>query len=291
MNKTLHILYISSFFLVGLLVLVLLAINGYQYYSIPIEERFFDPAHSSLKPSGSWGHGFGIVGTLMMILGVGIYMIRKRSRKLVSFGYLKHWLEFHIFLCSVGPVLVLYHTSFKFGGIVSVSFWSMVLVVLSGIVGRFIYLQIPRTIQGKEIDIKDLISMREELVEKMKIEMIFDVRLLKELDYLASPERYKSLGFLDTIIFYVKDFVRIRVFFSKLKKNLAIAGFSNYKKKEIKNKAQVEIILSRRLGMLRTMQSLFRYWHIAHLPFALAMFVIMIVHVIVTLTFGYQWIF
>ena len=125
----------------------------------------------------------------------------------------------------------------------------------------------------------------------MKIEMIFDVRLLNELDYLASPDRYKSLGFFDTIIFYVKDFIRIRIFFSKLKKNLAIAGFSKYKKKEIKNKAQVEIILSRRLGMLRSMQSLFRYWHIAHLPFALAMFVIMIIHVIVTLTFGYQWIF
>jgi len=277
--------------LIGAAVLVLLAINGYQYYSTPIEERFFDPAHSSLKPSGSWGHGFGIVGTLMMILGVGIYMIRKRARRLVSVGYLKHWLEFHIFLCSVGPILVLYHTSFKFGGIVSVSFWSMVLVVLSGIVGRFIYLQIPRTIQGKEIDIKDLVSMREELVDKMKIEMIFDVRLLNELDYLASPDRYKSLGFLDTVIFYVKDFIRIRIFFSKLKKNLAIAGFSKYKKKEIKNKAHVEIILSRRLGMLRTMQSLFRYWHIAHLPFALAMFVIMIIHVIVTITFGYQWIF
>jgi hypothetical protein len=167
----------------------------------------------------------------------------------------------------------------------------MVLVVLSGIVGRFIYIQIPRTIQGKEIDMKDLISMREELVDKMKIEMIFDVRLLKELDYLASPDRYKSLGFFDTIIFYVKDFVRIRVFFSKLKKNLAVTGFSKFKRKEIKNKAHVEIILSRRLGMLRTMQNLFRYWHIAHLPFALAMFVIMIIHVVVTLTFGYQWIF
>jgi len=223
MNKTLHIIYITSFILVGTAVLILLAINGYQYYSTPIEERFFDPAHNLLKPSGSWGHGFGIAGTLMLIFGVGIYMIRKRSRKLVSFGYLKNWLEFHIFLCTVGPILVLYHTSFKFGGIVSVSFWSMVLVVLSGIVGRFIYLQIPRTIQGNEIDMKDLISMREELVDRMKIEMIFDVRLLNELDYLASPDRYKSLGFLDMIIFYVKDFIRIRVFFSKLKKNLAIA--------------------------------------------------------------------
>lgn len=291
MNKTLHLIYVGTFFIVGILVLVLLAINGYQYYSLPVEERFFNASHSALKPSGVWGHGFGIIGTLMMIVGVAIYMIRKRTRKLFSFGYLKHWLELHIFLCSVGPILVLYHTAFKFGGIVSVSFWSMVLVVLSGVIGRFIYIQIPRTIEGKEIDMKDLISMREDLMEKMKLEMLFDVRLIEELDELASPGRYRSLNLLDTIVLYSKDFFGIRSFQSKLNKNLAIAGFSKIKRKEIKNKAQAEIILSRRLGMLRTMQNLFRYWHVAHLPFALAMFIIMIIHVIVTLTFGYKWIF
>ena len=195
------------------------------------------------------------------------------------------------FLFFVGPILVLYHTAFKFGGIVSVSFWSMVLVVLSGVIGRFIYIQIPRTIEGKEIDMKDLISMREDLMEKMKLEMLFDVRLINELDELASPERYKFLNLLDTVMLYSKDFFGIRSFQSKLNKNLAIAGFSKIKRKEIKNKAQAEIILSRRLGMLRTMQNLFRYWHVAHLPFALALFIIMIIHVIVTLTFGYKWIF
>ena len=291
MNKTLHLIYIISFLVVCILVLVLLGINGYQYYSLPVEERFFSASHASLKPSGSWGHGFGIIGTLMMILGVAIYMIRKRSRALFNFGYLKHWLELHIFLCTVGPILVLYHTAFKFGGIVSVSFWSMVLVVLSGVVGRFIYIQIPRTIHGREIDMHDLIAMREELVDKMKLEMIFDVRLLDELNFLASPDRYKGLGVFNFGIMYVKDFFRIKSFMLKLNKNLSIANFSKYKRKEIKNKAQSEIILSRRLGMLHTMQSLFKYWHIAHLPFAIAMFVIMVIHVIVTITFGYKWIF
>jgi pheromone shutdown protein TraB len=291
MNKKLHLIYIGSFFFVGIAVLFLLAVNGYHYYSLPIEERFFDPSHTNLKPSGNWGHGFGIIGTSMMIFGVAIYMIRKRSHKIFTFGYLKHWLEFHIFLCTVGPILVLYHTSFKFGGIVSVSFWSMVLVVLSGVVGRFIYIQIPRTVQGKEIDMKDLASMREDLAEKLKAEMMFDVRLLNELNHLASIDRYNSLGFQNIILFGAKDFFRIRSFYSRLNKNLAIAGFSKVIRKEIKNKAQAEIILSRRIGRLRTMQSLFKYWHIAHLPFAIAMFVIMIIHVIVTLTFGYKWIF
>jgi hypothetical protein len=34
-----------------------------------------------------------------------------------------------------------------------------------------------------------------------------------------------------------------------------------------------------------------RYWHVAHLPFALIMLVIMLIHVAVALIFGYNWIF
>jgi len=39
------------------------------------------------------------------------------------------------------------------------------------------------------------------------------------------------------------------------------------------------------------MQQLFKYWHVAHLPFAIIMLIILIIHVGVTLTFGYKWIF
>ena len=77
MNKRLHQVYVGSFFFVGTVVLVLLAINGYKYYSTPLEERFFNPNHTVLKPSGNLGHGFGIIGTLMMIVGVSVYMIRR----------------------------------------------------------------------------------------------------------------------------------------------------------------------------------------------------------------------
>ncbi|RPI73970.1 MAG: hypothetical protein EHM47_04875, partial [Ignavibacteriales bacterium] len=137
MSKNLHRLYVGLFFLIGIAVSILLAINGYTYYSTPVEERFFQEGHKMLKPSGTLGHGLGILGTFMMILGVSVYMIRKRARRFFNWGYLKYWLEFHIFLCTVGPMLVLYHTSFKFGGIVAVSFWSMAAVVFSGVIGRF----------------------------------------------------------------------------------------------------------------------------------------------------------
>ena len=52
-----------------------------------------------------------------------------------------------------------------------------------------------------------------------------------------------------------------------------------------------EITLNRRIERLDTMQNLFKYWHVAHLPFALVMLIIMVIHVGVTIVFGYRWIF
>ena len=61
--------------------------------------------------------------------------------------------------------------------------------------------------------------------------------------------------------------------------------------KQIIKLVKNEISINRRIDRLVTMQNLFKYWHVAHLPFALVMLVIMIVHVIVTVVFGFKWIF
>jgi hypothetical protein len=279
------------FVIVGVTVTILLALNGCQYYTTPLEQRFFNPSHTPLKPSGIWGHGFGIIGTLMMIIGVAIYMIRKRVIKFLNFGYLKHWLELHIFLCTLGPVLVLYHTAFKFGGIVSVSFWSMVLVVLSGVVGRFIYVQIPRTIEGQEMGINAINYLRVNLATKVSEAIDLDQKVMNDFQMLASPERYKDLTFLQALSFSFKDFFRIKFLMWKIERIVNKAGLPKVIRKDILHAAKAEIVLSRRIALLRTFHKLFRYWHIVHLPFAITMFVIMLIHVGVTIAFGYKWIF
>jgi hypothetical protein len=291
MNKTLHKIYVGLFLFVGISVTILLAIYGFEYYTTSLEERFFNPSHDLLKPSGALGHGLGIVGTLMMIVGVGVYMIRKRYRKFFNIGYLKHWLEFHIFLCSVGPVLVLYHTAFKFGGIVSVSFWSMVLVVLSGVVGRFIYLQIPRTIQGQEISINELNSIKDKLAIKVRSVMSEDSSTLLEFERVSSADRYKSFRLITAVGFFVRDFFDIKRVMRLLKMRIKLLGIGKSERDELLKAAKSEIIIARRIALLRTSQKLFHWWHIFHLPFAIAMFVIMVIHVAVTIIFGYKWIF
>jgi len=289
MNKTLHQLYVGLFFLVGISATLLLAYNGYNYYSLPIEERFFDAKDFLLKPSGSWGHLLGILGSLMMIFGVSIYIIRKRVKRFVRSGGLKYWLELHIFLCTVGPILVLFHTSFKFGGIVSVSFWSMVAVVLSGVIGRFIYVQIPRSIQGRELDISELEEINLDFNRKLRNDYQLDEKTISDFETLFSNYRDKNI--IQWLKGLPKDKIKSKMCIKKLKNELLAKHLDYLKIKEIVSTVKSKISFSRKISMLNTMQNLFRYWHIFHLPFAITMFIIMVVHVGVTITFGYRWIF
>jgi len=157
MSLSVRIFIFRSFMIAFTLwLLIKLSIDGYQFYQTPLELRFYHPDYKSLNASGTLGHGYGIIGTIIISIGVFGYIYAKKTLRFEKFVRLKYLLEFHIFLCTIGPILILFHTTFKFGGIVSVGFWSMVLVVLSGVVGRYIYVQIPRSLDGKALGMREI---------------------------------------------------------------------------------------------------------------------------------------
>lgn len=291
MNKTAHKIYIGFFISIGIVLTIFMAVDGYSYYTTSMEERFFHPDHMILKPSGSIGHGLGIIGSLMMILGVVSYMLRKRKPKIIKFGYLKHWLELHIFLCTVGPVLILYHTAFKFGGIVSISFWSMTAVVLSGIIGRFIYVQIPRSIQGNELEFDEMMVMSIRLTEQFNDESGLNEKFIQSLEQFTPSDQFGEKSLPSSIGIMLRDYLKSFVVLKSIFREIERMNIPKEKIESLKKIAKSKMVLSRKISTLRVMQRLFHYWHIVHLPFAIVMFVIMFIHIIVTIIFGYKWIF
>ncbi|MFZ0471029.1 MAG: hypothetical protein WAL94_00295 [Bacteroidales bacterium] len=289
MPKTIHRIFLGMMVLVVGFAFIFLLINGLEYYRTGLEERAFSPDHDTLKPSGVMGHGLGILGSLLIIVGMASYMARKRYRFMSRMGLVKNWLEFHIFLCTLGPVLILFHTAFKFGGLVAVSFWSMVAVFLSGIAGRFIYLQIPRSIEGQELDLNEIRAMKSNLTEILKSNYSLDedsfLEITESVDKKTESSSRPLLGSL--IGNYIDDRKSIKSVSNALRRN-NLQG-KDYRK--IVSLVKTDIKLSRRIERLDSMKNLFKYWHVAHLPFALVMLFIMVIHVGVTILFGYRWIF
>ena len=288
-DNIIHRIFLLVLFLIVLLTTSYFAFEGYAYYLSGLEDRFFHPDHQTLKSSGKIGHGLGIIGSLMMLVGVSIYMLRKRIRMFSRLGILKHWLEFHIFLCLLGPILVLYHTAFKFGGLVAISFWSMVAVVISGVIGRYIYLQIPHTIEGREMSLNEINQTKVVLNEKLILVYQLDEIVLEAIMQAVKkrPDRSGS----NMVRRSISKFIFERNTIKEVKTILQGKNISGKNFKEVMGIIKSEIELNRKIDRLITMQNLFKYWHVAHLPFAILMLIIMLVHVMVTVTFGAHWIF
>ncbi|NOU16506.1 MAG: hypothetical protein HOO91_02975 [Bacteroidales bacterium] len=289
MSKIAHRIFLSILVIIVVTTLIVLLYNGISYYKVSVEERFYHPDHSLLKPSGIWGHGMGILGSLSMIIGVSIYMVRKRYRLLSRLGLLKHWLEFHIFLCTLGPILILFHTAFKFGGLVAISFWSMVAVFLSGIIGRFIYIQIPRSIEGRELSLNEVREMKSDVAGIVRKSYNLDEESYNILadSIKKKVELYHKFAIVRYIRKYFDDRKSIYTVKTLLKKN----NLTRTEYKKILALVKNDITLNRKIERLDTVQNLFKYWHVVHSPFALVMLIIMIIHVAVTIAFGYRWIF
>jgi hypothetical protein len=289
MSETAHKIFISILVVIVLFTLIILTYKGFSYYRTSIEERFYHPDNTLLKPSGILGHGFGIAGSFLIVIGVASYMARKRYRFLSRLGILKHWLEFHIFLCTLGPILILFHTAYKFGGLVAISFWSMVAVFLSGIVGRFIYLQIPHTIEGQELSLNDIGAMKTDIAGILKSSHNLDEESYNIIT--NSIKRKVELYQSNALIRYLKKYFDDRKTIHLVKAVLRKHKMPRKEMRQIIHLVNDDIKLNRKIERLASMQNLFKYWHVVHSPFALVMLIIMVIHVGVTIAFGYRWIF
>lgn len=278
MSPLLHRIYIGLMVCIVILSTIYLSITGYSFYRLPIEERFYHPHYDWFKPSGIYGQGLGILGTSMILFGVLIYIARKRYNLLARYIRLKYLLEFHIFLCTLGPIIVVFHTSFKFGGIVSIAFWSMLAVVLSGVIGRFIYIQIPKSIEGRTLSLKEVNDRKNVLTQylqnnqKIKPQTMLLIQRAESIDALSLFSYFSNRSLIQKIQYDLIDIDR--------DERLSIV-----------DSIKEEITLSQKIGRLEQMQRLFKYWHVAHLPFALIMLIIVVVHVVVVIGLGYKWIF
>jgi hypothetical protein len=267
---------------VALLVLAAFFWEGQSFYLAPLAERAHHPGYWRFKPGGSVSHPLGIAGSGMLVLLL-LYSVRKRVRAFRRLGPLPRWLDIHIFLGVTGPLLVVLHSSFKVRGLVALSFWSMVAVALSGVLGRYLYLQIPRSQLGDELTLAELSELDQRLADQLREQFGVDDASLAELERLtAPPGRGGLFGALVGVA--TSDLVltrRLRAFARERPSARSLGPLIEV--------AREKALVHRRLVLWEALHRLFHYWHVVHKPFAVVMYVFMIVHVAVASMTGYAW--
>jgi hypothetical protein len=266
-------------------VLLALLWAGSSYYTTPMSQRSHHPGYWTWKPGGSTGELVGVIGSTMMVVML-VYSLRKRVHLFRRFGALSRWLDFHIYLGTMGPLLVILHSSFKVHGLVALSFWSMIAVALSGVLGRYLYLQIPRTRAGEELTLADLAKQDKALSETLVQQFRLDERLIERLDALAAPpqgRRGLAAAFASAFLADLTLRYRLRGFVRECR------GVPPDLFGEFLGLARRKAVLRRRIVFWDALHRLFHYWHVIHKPFAIVMYVFMVVHIVVASMTGYGW--
>jgi len=274
------------------------AAYGFDYYTLGWKDRPFSPKHILLRPSGPIGVNLGMLGVLLFFL-IYLYPLRKRWGWLGRQGNSRHWLDFHVVLGTTAPLVIALHSSFKFGGIAGMAFWIMTAVTASGFIGRYLYSQIPRSLNAAELTIKEMQDAEVHLrrsAEPKHEEIGTSVMELFALPTPAQVARTPMMAALCWMIWldlkrpFQVSWLRLRAggFVAWL---ISLFGILRTRNPELEfaiQNARKQASLSKRILFLSRTKQVFSLWHVIHRPFSYSFAILAILHIVVVLGMGYR---
>ncbi len=239
-------------------------------------------AQLNLDPRpGKWlSLAFGWVGFGLMVVGL-LYVGRKRVPFLKNFGSMSDWLNFHIFCGLMGPALIVLHTGFKVGGLAAIAFWSMMISFVSGIVGRYFYLQVAR----QKADLDRDVRSSERALEKLQAGLphLISIEKLAELKNSVLAQAgaavavgQHAMGFFTPLLATVTGDLRLHWGLGRMTRQLPGRARAELRK---------YAIMTRRSHLFEAFRRIMGYWHSFHAPFALLMYAVAIIHIVAALMF------
>ncbi len=279
--------------LLGLLVAGSLA--GLPYYVLPFGSRLRSPLHEWLKPSGYVGQAAGVVAFLLFVF-LWLYPLRKKFRWLAFTGSMGRWLDVHIVVGILVPVLGAIHASWKFDGLIGLGYFSMVTVSLSGFVGRYLYSRIPHGRSGLELTIAEIEERRDAIVRRIADATGLEAEVVDAELRAAIASRTRPGGRLPRVPLLglvSSDLARWRATRALRRRwrerRPGKPPVERAALKEAMRLARRQLALTQQVRMLDATHRLFRYWHVAHRPVAVTALLAVMVHVAVVVSLGVTW--
>lgn len=284
--------------MLALALVLVIAGYGWDYYPLGAADRPFSPKHTALRPSGSVGIKLGLLGVFLFFL-IYLYPLRKKWGWLARQGNSRHWLDFHVVLGALAPVVIAFHSSFKFGNIAGMAFWSMLAVTLSGFIGRYLYAQVPRNLNAAELSMKEMLDIEERLRRELSDQKLtFGTRMEKLYD-LPTPDDVADMPMLLALVYMVLIDCRRPFQISLLR--LETAGFAPWvtslfgllptRDRNLEHAVSVarnQARLAKRILFLTRTEQVFNLWHVVHRPFSYAFAILALIHIGLALYMGYR---
>lgn len=234
----------------------------------------------TLSAETGLGYWLGILGVSCMLLLL-LYPLAKRTRLLQRLVAVRHWFRVHMMLGILGPMAILFHANFEMGSLnSSVALICMLLVVLSGLVGRYFYSKVHLGLYGQKASSKLLLQHARQQQQQLRFSFAEYPELLDKLDHLyrhmlpANPEQLSLLGAV---------LASPRRWYFRNSFSRAVSRQANVGAKKMWHQSQRTLFsyldTLRKLAQLQLFERLLSWWHILHLPFFVMMIFTAVIHV------------
>jgi len=292
-----HRLRLRALYVLAFATNLAIFVYGFDYYKLGAVDRPFSPKHHMLRPSGPIGLYLGFLGVALFI-GIFLYPLRKHWAWLGQIGSTRHWLDIHVLMGLTAPFIIAFHSTLKFKGIAGMAFWIMFAVSASGVVGRYLYAQIPRKVTTVELSMKELQELQESLSQQLTSQRLLPEADLRQLLRMPDAQPVARLPIFIAIVYMmILDVVRMFGVARLRRRALTfgetlrtLGGFRPTQHRELEkaiHAAAEEAALSKRLLFLSRSQKVFHLWHVVHKPFSYAFAVLALVHIGLQFFLGY----
>jgi thioredoxin reductase/NAD-dependent dihydropyrimidine dehydrogenase PreA subunit len=267
----------------GTAIVAYLAHKGWAYYVLPTLARRRSPMHPWFKPAGPWGHGVGVVATAFMLSNF-LYAVRKRWDRARGLGKIREWLHFHVFVGFMSPLVIAFHAAFQARNqIATGTTVALIVVVATGIVGRFIYGLVP-SVEGHVEELEALAAKFERIREKaqpmlersrnrarVEATLALATRKVPKASLLGLAFRLPASALqLRFRIWRVRRYLPDRDSFVRFRTSLVRLNRLRYQ-----------------IGFYDALRALLRGWRVFHAALAGFLVLVMAAHIAVSLFLGY----
>ena len=238
------------------------------------------------------GYWIGVAGGTAMLL-LFAYPLRKRWRRVREMGSTRFWFSLHMALGIAGPLLIIVHSTLRFGSVnATVAFLSMALVAGSGVMGRFLYAQIHHGLYGRRASLAELRERAGFDSENLRSKLAFVPEVEHELNEFAHrAEETRHTGLVHPLRFFALGLhaaiARRRCTKVTIEALERVAARKHWRPEELARRIEKRrkliarhLAAVQRVAQFAAFERLFSIWHVLHVPLVYMMVLSAIAHVI-----------
>jgi len=237
-------------------------------------------------PRSDFGWYLGVVGSVMLLLMLA-YPLRKHVGFMSRWGALKHWFRIHMIMGIVGPTFILFHSTFHLRSLnATIALFSMLGVVISGIIGRFIYTKIHYGLYGRRATLGKVQEELAGLSDDAKSRLHFAPRVEQWLQSFERDSKQLDRSFTSHLFSPLTiGLKRIILAFRCARELRKILKTERHT--EFRGGASEAIQLTssylkecQRVAQFSTFERFFSLWHVLHIPLIYILAACTIFHIV-----------